>query len=125
MTPTNIVNPLPPVPPVRRFRRGDAWGRSSYVIPSLAVAGTSYTGEWSDSPAPRRAIEPELGALRKFLATHNIKTRLSNGGPAGNIFCAKIWVQARRADFARAFPLAEQWLAEHDGETHYIHDARG
>jgi hypothetical protein len=109
---------------VRRFHRGDGWGRGSFTIPALAVAGTSYTGEWADSPIKQADCKPELNALRKFLASQGLRTRLFNGGTAGNVFCHKIWILVRRADFARAFSLAEDWLLNNESATHHIHDAR-
>ena len=61
--------------------------------------------------------------LRKFLRSQGIKTR-SAFGPTSNCCCAKRRVLARHADFARAFPLAEDWLKNNDSTTHFIHDAR-
>jgi hypothetical protein len=120
---TNTITP-PPVAPVRRYRRGsDAWGRDSYAIPALAIAGASDTGEWVDSVAPSHTVKEELGALRKFLATQGIKTRTALSR-SGNCCCLKRWVLAKRQDFARAFPLAEDWLNNNKNTTQFAHDAR-
>ena len=123
-TQENTWAPLPPVAPAKRSHSsGDAWGRGDYSIPALAIAGASCTGDFADSPAPPSEVKPELNALRQFLATQGIKTAI-RGATENGLFSAKVWVQARREDFARAFELAEAWLHDNNDTTHHIHDAR-
>jgi hypothetical protein len=106
-----------------RFHRGnDPWGRGSYKIPEYAVAGTSYTGDSSDSPCPLKRIEPELKALRAALRKAGIRTRRVFT-QSGNVFMVKWWVVVRRVDFAKADALAKEWLAAHETDTRCIHDA--
>jgi hypothetical protein len=114
----------PPVAPCKRLHRtSDGWGRGWYDIPALAVAGASCCGSWSDSPAKPDEVKEELDALCKFLATQGIKASI-RGASQNGTFSVKVWLQARREDFSRAFSLAEEWLHNNQDTTRHIHDAR-
>ena len=105
-----------------KYHRGDdGWGRSSYPIPSTAVAGLSYTGDAPDSPAPYHAIKPELDRIREALKQHKIQTRLRKT-QSGNCFMVKVWVCVPKAKFEEAQWIANQWLKDHERDTYYIHD---
>jgi hypothetical protein len=42
---------------------------------------------------------------------------------SGNIFMLKRWVVVHSRDFFKANALAEQYLADHEQDTTWIHDA--
>jgi len=106
-----------------RFHKGsDPWGRSSYPIPRYAVVGSSDCGDYPDSPAPTAKVAAELEDFRKVLRASRIGSRI-RFTPSGNACMLKRWVAVRGADFERAKALADEYLPEHDAETHYIHDA--
>lgn len=106
-----------------RFHRGnDGWGRDSYQIPEYAIAGSSCTGDWPDSPAKTSDVKAELGALRKELRKVHIRSRL-RGTRSGNVFMTKVWVVVSRADYATANEIAKAYLAQHENDTRLIHDA--
>jgi hypothetical protein len=112
----------PPEPkPQRRYHRIDGW--RGYWIPGTAVAGSSDTGTWSDSPCPTPEVKREIGRFqREVLRPAGIKSRTRYGG-SSNLFCGKRWVVVDRAQWPRAKELADKWLTEHDRDTRYIHSA--
>ena len=106
---------------VTRYHRIDGW--RGYEIPDLAVAGSSYTGEWSDSPCPAKDVRPELMKMRTFLSQNGIKTKITST-PSSNAFMSKLWVEVtNKKDFEKAGKLATAWLAKHANDTRFIHDA--
>lgn len=106
-----------------RFHRGsDGWGRDSYRIPQYAVMGSSDCGNFSDSPAPSDRVKAELEDFRKVLRTNHIRSRI-RFTRSGNLFMLKRWLVVNGRDYARANELAQQYLAENDSSTHWIHDA--
>jgi hypothetical protein len=110
-----------------RFHRGsDGWGRDSYEIPRYAVAGMSYTGEWSDSPCDGATVKEEIQRFRKEvlkpLGIHSRKQHTQSG----NIFMVKMWVVVDGADFPAAARAAAAWFDERGNGpagTRLIHDA--
>ena len=106
-----------------RFHRGrDGWGRDSYAIPQFAVAGSSDTGTYPDSPAPSGVVSDELEDFRKVLRANGIRSRTAYTR-SGNVFMLKKWVVVHSRDYPKALALAEAYLAEHRHDTRYIHDA--
>src|SRR5260221_371738 len=106
-----------------RFHRGrDGWGRDSYAIPQYAIVGSSDCGTFPDSPAPSDRVSEELEDFRRVLRTNRIRSRIRITN-SGNIFMAKRWVVVHSKDFLKALALAEQYLAEHQDHTRWIHDA--
>lgn len=106
-----------------RYHKGsDPWGRASYAIPEFAVVGSSDCGTWSDSPAPSDRVAAELEEFRKVLRANRIRSRIRYT-TSGNVFMAKRWVVVNGIDFHRALALATSYLAEHQDDTRYIHDA--
>ena len=107
--------------PVKRYHRIDGW--RGYFVPAYAVAGTSDTGMWSDSPCPSNEVKAEIRRfMRECLKPLGIKAR-TRYGTSSNVFCAKRWVVVGHDDFDRAAQAADAWLAAHERDTHYLHDA--
>ena len=105
----------------RRYHKIDNW--RGYFIPGTAVAGSSDTGTWSDSPCPSHLVKSEIRRLqRECLRPAGIpsKTRF---GTSSNVFCGKRWLCVSAADFPRAKALADAWLKEHRIDTRFIHNA--
>lgn len=107
---------------VRHHRGSDAWGRGSYSIPDYAVVGSSDTGMSYDSPCPSDKVEAELNVFRGELLKHGISSHYSSS-QSGNLFMAKQWVVVSSKDFKKASEIAIKYLADHDYDTRYIHDA--
>ena len=107
----------------RVHRGSDPWGRNSYRIPYYAVAGSSDTGMSYDSPAPSDRVHEELQRFRDFLQTKGIESEFGQVTHSGNIFMGKQWVVVAPKDYRKARLLASKWLAEHNYDTRYIHDA--
>ena len=104
-----------------RYHRLDGW--RGYMIPGLAVAGSSDTGTWSDSPCPSGEVKAEIRKLqRECLCPAGIHSR-QNFGASSNVFCGKRWVCVAEHDWAKAAGLVWQWLAENDHRLRYLHDA--
>jgi len=106
-----------------RFHKGrDGWGRDSYAIPQYAVVGSSDTGMYSDSPARSDLVRDELEGFRKVLRANRIRSRITYTR-SGNVCMVKRWVVVHSRDFPKAVALAEAYLAEHQHDTRFIHDA--
>ena len=106
-----------------RFHRGkDGWNRDSFAIPQYGVMGSSDCGMCSDSPAPSDRVAAELEDFRKILRANHIRSRIQYT-QSGNVFMLKRWVVVHNRDFFRANALAKQYLAEHQADTRWIHDA--
>lgn len=107
-----------------RYHKGrDGWGRDSYAIPQYAVAGSSDTGRWSDSPAPTDKVHAELNRVRKeVLRPAGIRARIV-ATQSGNAFMRKLWITVHSRDFQAAAQLVSNWLAKHNADTNYVHDA--
>ena len=104
-----------------RYHRIDGW--RGYSIPGTAIIGSSYTGEFEDSPAPGALVAQEIRRFRKeVLIPAGIKSR-TRWGNSSNVFCMKCWICVAPEDFYKAAALAQQWLQEHRFDTRYIHDA--
>ena len=58
---------------MRRFHRGDGWGRGSFTIPALAVAGSSYIRTYL-VPQGFVQVKPEdVGALTSAPLVQNAR----------------------------------------------------
>jgi hypothetical protein len=107
--------------PKRRYNKIDGW--RGYWVPALAVAGSSDTGTYSDSPCPTPDVKAEINRIRKeVLLPAGIKSR-SRFGNSSNVFCSKRWLVVAREDFARAAELVEVWLVDNRRTTSYVHNA--
>jgi hypothetical protein len=84
--------------------------------------GSSDCGNFSDSPAPSDRVAAELEDFRKVLRTAHIRSRV-RFTRSGNLFMVKRWLVVSGRDFLKANALGQQYLAEHEGDTHWIHDA--
>lgn len=105
----------------RRYHKIDGW--RGYFIPGPAVAGSSDAGTWSDSPCPTPLVRAEIRRFqRECLRPAAIKSRTHFGG-SSNVFCGKRWVCVDAADWHRAKPLADAWLAANHSSTRFIHSA--
>jgi hypothetical protein len=101
--------------PKRRYNKIDGW--RGYWVPALAVAGSSDTGTYSDSPCPSPEVLKEINRIRKeVLLPAGIKSR-SSFGNSSNLFCAKRWLIVGREDFDRAARLVENWLEDNRRTT--------
>lgn len=104
-----------------RYHRIDGW--RGYTIPGSAVAGSSDTGTWSDSPCPSDKVVAELARFRKeCLRPAGIRSVMRFGG-SSNVFCGKRWVCVSASDWEKANELTTEWLKANDRNTHYIHNA--
>ena len=106
--------------PKRRYNQLDSW--RGYAVPALAIAGSSDTGTWDDSPCPTPAVLAELRKLRKALKAEGITTSLRSGS-FSNLFCGKRWVVVDKCDFERAATFANVWIEVNRFNTSYIHGA--
>jgi hypothetical protein len=102
----------------KKWIKTDAW--RGYEQPVYAVAGSSDTGTWEDSPCPSYEVDKELKDFQKFLQEKGIKSKIVNA-QSSNAFMSKRWVVAEQDKYAEAKELAKQYLKEK--ETKYIHDA--
>lgn len=99
----------------------DAW--RGYYKPSKAVAGSSDTGTWSDSPAPTPEVSRELKELEGYLNEAGIDTD-EVALRSSNLFMAKRWIIPKDEEkYQKAKKLAKKWLSAHERETRHIHDA--
>ena len=107
--------------PKRRYNKIDGW--RGFWVPALAVAGSSDTGTYSDSPCPTPEVKAEINRIRKeVLLPAGIKSR-SRFGNSSNLFCAKRWLVVAREDFEKAAILVNNWLYENRLTTSYVHNA--
>ena len=81
------------------YHRIDGW--RGYSIPAFAVAGSSDTGGWSDSPCPSDSVEGEIKRVRAILKEHKIRSYVC-WTETSNVFCIKRWVCVRGIDFRDA-----------------------
>ena len=107
--------------PKRRYNKIDGW--RGYWVPALAVAGSSDTGTYSDSPCPSNEVNLELRRLRKEVLRPAGITSRTRWGNSSNLFCSKRWLVVSQADFAKAAALVTAWLEDNRRTTSYIHDA--
>jgi len=99
----------------------DGW--RGYEQPIDAVAGSSDTGEWSDSPAPSHIVTKELRGLQTYLKEHGMASKIVSSR-SGNGFMSKRWVVPARADdFSKAKLFATKYLKAHDKDTSFIHSS--
>ena len=107
--------------PRRRYHRIDGW--RGYYIPALAIAGSSDTGNWNDSPCPSGLVKQEIRRLQsEVLIPNGIKSRTRFGG-SSNVFCGKRWLTVSKQDFHQAALLVSEWLEQHKFDTAFVHDA--
>ena len=107
--------------PKRRYNKIDGW--RGYWVPALAVAGSSDTGTYADSPCPSNEVNLELSRLRKEVLRPAGITSRTRWGNSSNLFCSKRWLVVSQLDFAKAATLVTVWLEDNRRSTSYIHDA--
>jgi len=98
----------------------DGW--RGYTQSPYAVAGSSDTGMWSDSPAPSKLVYEELKQFQSFLSKKGIKSQMKIT-QSSNVFNAKRWVVVSPNDYGKAKKLATQYLKQKKSETRFIHEA--
>lgn len=110
---------------MKQHKSGDGWGRADYEIPDLAVAGCSYCGEWSDSPATEEEVRRELELVRAMLEAQGVNVaKQYQRTESGNMFTSKIWLCVAEAGAVEeAERLVAEWLDDHNGDTKLVHDA--
>jgi len=96
----------------------DGW--RGYYQSANAVAGSSDTGTWSDSPCPSGEVTKELQDFRDFLKSKNIKSKIVSG-TSSNAFMGKRWVTVPEGDVPKAKKLFAEYIKTK--RTSYIHDA--
>lgn len=94
---------------VTNHYQSDAW--RGWRIPVFAVAGSSDTGMFSDSPAPSNIVSDEIEAFRKELAKRGIRSYIAHS-VTSNVFCMKRWVIVRGRDFERTAGIVKSELSE-------------
>jgi hypothetical protein len=97
----------------------DEW--HGYEQPVNAVAGSSDTGMWSDSPAPSVVVDKELNMLTEHLKSKGFKVSRAMT-ESSNAFMKKRWLVVT-TNFTAAKKEADKWLVKHKSDTIYIHDA--
>ena len=103
------------------FKGSDAWGRGSFEIPALTIAGSSDTGNWSDSPAPSNMVTKEINTLIKDLKKEGIPAKEVGATPSGNLFMAKRWVGVSETDYPSASQKVKAKLKSK--KFKFLHDA--
>jgi hypothetical protein len=103
-----------------KFIHTDAW--RGYAQPKKAVAGSSDTGTWSDSPCPTPKVSEELKKLESALKEAGIDSD-EVAMQSSNAFMVKRWIVPKDEEkYQKAKRIAKKWLGTHK-ETRYIHDA--
>ncbi|MGP1614993.1 MAG: hypothetical protein ACTS5Y_08080 [Pollutimonas bauzanensis] len=75
-----------------------------------------------DSPAPTDKVMAELRRLQRALGADGIHSRVQDS-QSSNVFMVKHWLVVSDEDFDRAAQLAADWLAAHNRDTRYVHEA--
>ena len=95
----------------------DGW-RGRFTIVN-AVAGSSDTGSWDDSPCPSKLVKAELNGVKKALKKAGIKYR-STWASSSNIFCIHRYVVVAEQDVERGKQVVQEWLDSTENEFVYI-----
>jgi len=109
--------------PKKRYHTGDGWGRGSYDIPALAVAGSSDTGTWSDSPCPSGEVSKELKGIMNALKKEGLHPKELGATRSGNVFMGKRWVGVPEKEWKKAMLKSKIYLKKHGEDISFIHDA--
>ncbi len=102
-----------------KWHSTDGW--RGHEVPAYAVAGSSDTGMWSDSPAPSDQVAKELRDLKDHLLQQGIGVR-SVTTRRSNVFMVKRWLVVSKTQYRKAIRLVDAYLQNH--LTRYIHDAK-
>jgi len=97
----------------------DGW--RGYERPVYAIAGSSDTGMWSDSPCPSDRVKAELTDLKKHLRSKGIHYR-EIITKSSNVFMIKHWLISSVEQFEEAVKVAEAWLKDNHAVTNHIHE---
>jgi hypothetical protein len=95
----------------------DAW--RGYTRPIYAVAGASDTGTWGDSPCPSNTVNDEIEAIRRYLKSNGVSTRMFTG-TSSNAFMVKRWVIVPPSQLEKGKRLVEEYLR--NNLTRLLHD---
>jgi hypothetical protein len=98
----------------------DAW--RGYEQPIYAVAGSSDTGSWEDSPCPTCDVNKEMDMVKKELAEAGIPTK-QIVTPSSNVFMGKRWLIAPKENFPQVKKKSKEVLKKLLSQTKFIHDA--
>lgn len=114
-------DPRPKYNPKKRWVSTGGW--RGYNQSAYAVAGSSDTGMWSDSPCPSNEVNTELKDFQKYLGNKGIKTNIRNT-ESSNAFMIKRWVVVDNPDdFVKAKELTKKYLKKKELELQYIHES--
>lgn len=92
-----------------------------YYQPEHAVAGSSDTGTWEDSPCPTPEVNRELSMLSDHLESKGFKVkRLMTR--SSNVFMGKKWLVVE-SRFKEAKAEANHWIKGHASSTSHVHEA--
>lgn len=103
-----------------KYIRTDGW--RGYSQPIYAIAGSSDTGNWEDSPAPSREVASEIKKFQSDMRKKGFNTRLFSS-QSSNVFMMKRWVIVPPEQYSAAKAYADAWLSQHEDEIQYIHGA--
>lgn len=103
-----------------RYHKTDGW--RGYAVPGCAIAGSSDTGMWSDSPCPSDRVEAEINRFREAALEAGFPTAL-RAGETSNVFCAKVWVTVNARRWHAAARWAAEWIKDNDASLNYLHAA--
>lgn len=99
------------------FVTGGTWvstdGWRGYERPEYAIAGSSDTGMWSDSPAPSDKVTGELEGIKEYLSKNGIRTK-EIATKSSNVFMVKRWLIPMVKDVERARELVAKYEEEND-----------
>ena len=104
----------------KKWVSSDAW--RGYEQPVYAVAGSSDTGTWEDSPCPTPDVNKEMDMIKRELAQAGVPTK-QVGTPSSNVFMGKRWLVAPKENFPKAKKIASQVLKKLESKTKFIHGA--
>jgi len=95
----------------------NAW-RGHFTLVN-AVAGSSDTGSWDDSPCPSNSVTAELNSVKKALKKAGINYR-STWAASSNIFCIHRYVVVAEPDVERGKRVVQEWLDSTENQFVYI-----
>jgi hypothetical protein len=95
----------------------DGW--RGYFTLANAVAGSSDTGSWDDSPCPSNSVTAELNAVKKALKKAGINYR-TTWAPSSNIFCMHRYVVVAEEQVERGKEIVQEWLDTSENQFVYV-----
>lgn len=98
-----------------QYQRIDGW--RGFNRPYFAVAGSSDTGGWSDSPCPSDSVQGELEKVLRILKLGGVKAYMTYS-TTSNIFCIKRWVCVKGTEYQKAKDIL---VTENARNYSYVH----